>query len=106
MTGKGTFIINGVEKVIVSQMHRSPGVFLIVTREKLTTPDNSTQQEPKFKGTRNSSGVTRGERRCNERRTTNQRSLYKSHIMFIISYKPNKPIVDLAKLQLPKTTIL
>ncbi|XGA08271.1 MAG: DNA-directed RNA polymerase subunit beta [Wolbachia endosymbiont of Xenopsylla cheopis] len=27
MTTKGTFIINGVEKVIVSQMHRSPGVF-------------------------------------------------------------------------------
>jgi DNA-directed RNA polymerase subunit beta len=27
MTGSGTFIINGVERVIVSQMHRSPGVF-------------------------------------------------------------------------------
>ncbi len=27
MTDKGTFIINGVEKVIVSQMHRSPGLF-------------------------------------------------------------------------------
>ncbi len=27
MTDKGTFIINGVEKVTVSQMHRSPGVF-------------------------------------------------------------------------------
>ncbi|MDD9336304.1 MAG: hypothetical protein PV345_03060 [Wolbachia sp.] len=27
MTDKGTFIINGVEKVIVSQVHRAPGVF-------------------------------------------------------------------------------
>jgi len=27
MTGKGTFIVNGTERVIVSQMHRSPGVF-------------------------------------------------------------------------------
>ncbi len=27
MTPKGTFIINGTERVIVSQMHRSPGVF-------------------------------------------------------------------------------
>ena len=27
MTAKGTFIINGTERVIVSQMHRSPGVF-------------------------------------------------------------------------------
>ncbi len=27
MTDNGTFIINGVERVIVSQMHRSPGVF-------------------------------------------------------------------------------
>jgi len=27
MTDQGTFIINGIERVIVSQMHRSPGVF-------------------------------------------------------------------------------
>ncbi|MFH1279294.1 MAG: DNA-directed RNA polymerase subunit beta [Candidatus Eisenbacteria bacterium] len=27
ITGKGTFIINGAERVIVSQLHRSPGVF-------------------------------------------------------------------------------
>jgi len=27
MTVKGTFVINGTERVIVSQMHRSPGVF-------------------------------------------------------------------------------
>ncbi len=27
MTGRGTFIINGVERVVVSQLHRSPGVF-------------------------------------------------------------------------------
>jgi DNA-directed RNA polymerase subunit beta len=27
MTTKGTFIVNGTERVIVSQMHRSPGVF-------------------------------------------------------------------------------
>lgn len=27
MTDKGTFIINGIERVIVSQLHRSPGVF-------------------------------------------------------------------------------
>ena len=27
MTEKGTFIINGTERVVVSQLHRSPGVF-------------------------------------------------------------------------------
>ena len=27
MTGNGTFIINGAERVVVSQLHRSPGVF-------------------------------------------------------------------------------
>ncbi len=27
MTARGTFIVNGIERVIVSQMHRSPGVF-------------------------------------------------------------------------------
>ncbi len=27
MTDRGTFIFNGIERVVVSQMHRSPGVF-------------------------------------------------------------------------------
>ncbi len=27
MTDKGTFVINGTERVVVSQLHRSPGVF-------------------------------------------------------------------------------
>jgi len=27
MTENGTFVVNGTERVIVSQMHRSPGVF-------------------------------------------------------------------------------
>src|SRR5690606_17046700 len=27
MTPKGTFVVNGAERVIVSQLHRSPGVF-------------------------------------------------------------------------------
>ena len=31
MTERGTFIINGVERVVVSQLHRTPGVFF--TRE-------------------------------------------------------------------------
>ena len=34
MTNKGTFIINGTERVIVSQMHRSPGVFFDHDRGK------------------------------------------------------------------------
>jgi len=27
MTDTGTFVINGTERVVVSQLHRSPGVF-------------------------------------------------------------------------------
>ena len=34
MTKNGTFIINGVERVVVSQMHRSPGVFFDHDRGK------------------------------------------------------------------------
>ncbi|HCR13301.1 MAG TPA: DNA-directed RNA polymerase subunit beta, partial [Desulfovibrio sp.] len=34
MTEKGTFIINGTERVIVSQLHRSPGVFFEHDRGK------------------------------------------------------------------------
>ncbi|MCI4569467.1 DNA-directed RNA polymerase subunit beta [Lysobacter sp. CFH 32150] len=34
MTGNGTFIVNGTERVIVSQLHRSPGVFFDHDRGK------------------------------------------------------------------------
>src|SRR5205814_2639510 len=34
MTENGTFIINGTERVIVSQLHRSPGVFFESTTSK------------------------------------------------------------------------
>jgi DNA-directed RNA polymerase subunit beta len=27
MTPKGSFVVNGAERVVVSQLHRSPGVF-------------------------------------------------------------------------------
>ena len=39
MTKKGSFIINGTERVIVSQLHRSPGVFFEHDRGK-TAPEN------------------------------------------------------------------
>ena len=34
MTDKGTFVVNGTERVVVSQMHRSPGVFFDNDRGK------------------------------------------------------------------------
>ena len=34
MTENGTFIINGTERVIVSQLHRSPGVFFKGDRDE------------------------------------------------------------------------
>ena len=34
MTENGTFVINGTERVIVSQLHRSPGVFFDHDRGK------------------------------------------------------------------------
>ena len=33
MTKYGTFIVNGTERVVVSQLHRSPGVFLLIMIE-------------------------------------------------------------------------
>ena len=40
MTESGTFVINGVERVVVNQMHRSPGVFSITTKEKRMQVEN------------------------------------------------------------------
>ncbi len=37
MTTNGTFIINGTERVVVSQLHRSPGVFFDSDKNKATT---------------------------------------------------------------------
>ncbi|MGO1538389.1 MAG: DNA-directed RNA polymerase subunit beta [Leucobacter sp.] len=39
MTDKGTFIINGTERVIVSQLVRSPGVYFERTQEKTSDKD-------------------------------------------------------------------
>ena len=36
MTDVGTFIINGTERIVVSQLHRSPGVFFIREKGKAT----------------------------------------------------------------------
>ncbi|MBN2425246.1 MAG: DNA-directed RNA polymerase subunit beta [Calditrichaceae bacterium] len=38
MTDRGTFIINGAERVVVSQLHRSPGVFFSDTLHPNGTP--------------------------------------------------------------------
>ena len=34
MTDSGTFVINGAERVIISQLVRSPGVYYGMTRDK------------------------------------------------------------------------
>src|SRR3990172_9989165 len=39
MTDKGTFIINGAERVVVSQLVRSPGVYLTLTRDATSSRD-------------------------------------------------------------------
>ena len=36
MTDKGTFVVNGTERVVVSRFHRSPGVFFDNDRGKDT----------------------------------------------------------------------
>ena len=35
MTEQGTFIINGAERIVVSQLHRSPGIFFFYDQEKM-----------------------------------------------------------------------
>lgn len=49
MTPKGTFVINGAERVIVSQLHRSPGVFFNQTFHPNGTKIYSARVIP-FKG--------------------------------------------------------
>ena len=49
MTGKGSFVINGAERVIVSQLHRSPGVFFAQSKHTNGTPLYSARIIP-FRG--------------------------------------------------------
>ncbi len=49
MTGRGTFIINGAERVIVNQLHRSPGVAFAQTLHPNGTPIYSARIIP-FRG--------------------------------------------------------
>ncbi len=49
MTPKGTFVINGAERVIVSQLHRSPGVFFGTSKHPNGTKIYSARIIP-FKG--------------------------------------------------------
>src|ERR671934_94035 len=54
MTSNGTFIVNGTERVIVSQMHRSPGVFFdhdkggAYIRNTLAVDKNLTREDALF----------------------------------------------------------
>ncbi len=49
MTGKGSFVVNGAERVIVSQLHRSPGVFFAQSKHTNGTKLYSARIIP-FKG--------------------------------------------------------
>lgn len=49
MTDKGSFVINGAERVIVSQLHRSPGVFFAQSKHTNGTPLYSARIIP-FRG--------------------------------------------------------
>jgi DNA-directed RNA polymerase subunit beta len=49
MTAKGSFVINGAERVIVSQLHRSPGVFFSMSKHTNGTKLYSARIIP-FKG--------------------------------------------------------
>ena len=49
MTPKGTFVINGAERVVVSQLHRSPGVFFGTSMHSNGTKLNSARIIP-FRG--------------------------------------------------------
>ena len=49
MTDNGTFIINGTERVIVSQLHRSPGVFSTMTAARPTRRANCCSPPASFR---------------------------------------------------------
>ena len=62
MTPKGTFIVNGAERVVVSQLHRSPGVFFW-TEFSPKWNENFLRKNHSFQ--RSMDGVRDGHQQCN-----------------------------------------
>jgi len=48
MTENGTFIVNGTERVVVSQLHRSPGIFFDHDRGKTHSSGKSSIRPGSF----------------------------------------------------------
>ena len=48
MTNNGSFVVNGTERVIVSQLHRSPGVFFEHDRGKTHSPASCCSRRGSF----------------------------------------------------------
>jgi DNA-directed RNA polymerase beta subunit len=83
MTSNGTFIVNGTERVIVSQMHRSPGVFFDHDKGKthsrasccspaasfpIAAPGSTSSSTPRTSSTRASTAAARSRSpRCSRR---------------------------------------
>lgn len=60
MTDKGTFIINGVERVIINQLVRSPGVFFQATDDPITGKRLYSAEIRPYRGSWLEFSVTRG----------------------------------------------
>ena len=60
MTQKGTFIINGVERVIINQLVRSPGVFFSATDDPITGKRLFSAEIRPYRGSWLEFSITRG----------------------------------------------
>ena len=50
MTPNGTFIVNGAERVVVSQLVRSPGIYFVLERNAATAPEPMLRQVDSIPG--------------------------------------------------------
>ena len=95
MTEKGTFIINGVERVIINQLVRSPGVFFQAIDDPITGKRLYSAEIRPYRGSWLEFSVTRGG--VLTAKIDRRRKFAATTFLRALGFSENKDIIDLFK---------
>ncbi len=95
MTGKGTFVINGVERVIINQLVRSPGVFFQAIDDPITGKRLYSAEIRPYRGSWLEFSVTRGG--VLTAKIDRRRKFAATTFLRALGFSENKDIIELFK---------
>ena len=95
MTGKGTFIVNGVERVIINQLVRSPGVFFQALDDPITGKRLYSAEIRPYRGSWLEFSLTRGG--VLTAKIDRRRKFAATTFLRALGFSENKDIIELFK---------